>query len=309
MKLKPGTLGLALAGAVALCSALPAEAQQRPVEPYYFTPKLLYSHTMMDSFETNGRIGAGGEFWRHSNDGAGRFKGGDGSDNSFGGGLSLGYDFGAYSEYPVRLELEYLHHGSVDGDYPSQMTSSVGFSAAGVANEKSSNVSTADFKIDSTIQTVMANVFLDFPTDTAFTPYIGGGIGGAYVDSKISGHQTLILGGNTGYYVGDDLEYRYGYDMRPSGSQNSWNFAWQLSAGFSYQFTDSMALDVSYRYSDYGSADFGSRKYQLYGETADPEASTAGTNLEERVIGTFSNKAKYDLSAHEIILGLRIMAF
>lgn len=325
MKLKPSILGLALAGAAALCANAPAEAQQRPIEPYYFTPKITYSHTMMDSMDTRGSVT--GDFWMHENEGLGRFNGGDKTDNSVGGGAAVGYDFGAYSEYPIRLELEYLNRGNVNGDYKMQQTMNK-YTDDGPGGL---NQSWNSYNIKSSIQTVMLNAYLDFPTDTAFTPYVGAGLGGAYVDSKLSGVSYGNLSADPGYYVCNgqpceglngsftgDKGHAGSYNFRPKGQQNSWNFAWQVSAGASYQFTDNLAFDLSYRYSDFGDADFGSKRLYVSGAksngdfvdagTGDPADNTPGTNTEAQ-LGTMIHKGKIDLSAHEVIFGLRITAF
>jgi|GEM_PF-326004 len=317
MKLKSSIMGLALAGAVALCSSAPAQAQQRPIEPYYFTPKITYSNTMMDSMSTKGTVT--GDFWQHGD--LGRYDGGDKTDKTFGGGAAVGYDFGAYSEYPVRMELEYLHRGNINGQYARQQTANTrtGNSPGGV------NESWNSYDFKATIQTVMLNAYLDFPTETALTPYVGAGLGGAYVDSKFTGFSNGNISGDRGYYVCggapceagvDTLDptrgYEYRYNFKPKGQQNSWNFAWQVSAGASYQFTDNLAFDLSYRYSDFGAADMGSNRLHLSGERIDefidPGPPTPGKN-ENTELGTMVHKGKVDLSAHEVIFGLRVTAF
>lgn len=315
MKLKPSILGLALAGAAALCTNAPADAQQRPIEPYYFTPKITYSHTMMDSMETKGSVT--GDFWMHENDGLGRFKGGDKTDNTFGGGAAVGYDFGAYSEYPVRLEIEYLNRGNVNSDYKMQQTMNK-YTDDGPGGL---NQSWNSYNLKSTIQTLMLNAYLDFPTETNFTPYIGAGVGGAYVDSKIKSVSYGNISADPGYYTSDpsytgEKAHDGSYDFRPKGQQSSWNFAWQVSAGASYQFTDNLAFDLSYRYSDFGNSDFGTKRLHVTGERSNEDYKppvgggepTPGTNSKTE-LGTMIHKGKVDLSAHEVIFGLRITAF
>lgn len=316
MKLKPSILGLALAGAAALCANAPAEAQQRPIEPYYFTPKITYSHTKMDSMDTKGHVT--GDFWMHENEGLGRFNGGDKTDSTIGGGAAIGYDFGAYSEYPIRMELEYLHRGNVNGDYKMQQTMNK-YTDDGPGGL---NQSWNSYSLKSTIQTVMLNAYLDFPTETPFTPYVGAGLGGAYVDSKLTGVSYGNISADPGYYVSDPSmdgvkAHAGSYNFRPKGQQNSWNFAWQVSAGASYQFTDNLAFDLSYRYSDFGTADFGTKRLHVTGDRSNEDyvppvgaaEPTPGTNTNGAELGTMVHKGKIDLSAHEVIFGLRITAF
>lgn len=111
-------------------------------------------------------------------------------------------------------------------------------------------------KIALSSRSVMLNVFYDFDTGTKFTPYIGGGIGIAHLKVKIRTDEGKV-----------------------SKSDNS--FAYQLGAGVAYAVTDSVALDLSYRYTDSGSMTV--REYSL--EDAD--------------------KTKIDSTAQEILFGVR----
>lgn len=82
-----------------------------------------------------------------------------------------------------------------------------------------------DFEVET--QSVMLNTYYHLPTGSALTPYIGGGIG----VSHIKGTAEL---------------------MGLSGSIKKTNFAWQAGAGISYDLTKNFALDLGYRYMDYG---------------------------------------------------------
>lgn len=328
IEMKFSTLtGLALAGAIAMGSASPALAQNVPFDPYYLTPKVLYSNMAMDDFVAKGSLG--GEFAHHGN--TGYYLGSNKSDGTFGGGLAIGYDFGAYTEYPIRVELEYLHRGDVKGSYGTKVTAN----HYGLMNNSATNVSSSSHKVSATVQTVMANFYLDFPTDSAFTPYVGLGVGGAYVDAKLSGYHNMLLGARDGYYYdgpndtgpfnpddyanvtgGPNTGYTHRYGGQIYGQQSCWNLAWQGSAGFSYQFKDNLALDVSYRYSDFGEVDFGSQGFRLHskkiGNTYKPNnnAGTGGeTGTNVNAVSSYSVKSNMDLKAHEVIVGLRITAW
>jgi outer membrane autotransporter protein len=80
----------------------------------------------------------------------------------------------------------------------------------------------------------MANGYFDINTSTDFTPYIGAGLGMVYRDANY----TAPYGGVT--HTEDD---------------QSWNLAWTLGAGVAYHVTDTMALDLGYRYVDLGGSD------------------------------------------------------
>jgi outer membrane autotransporter protein len=75
---------------------------------------------------------------------------------------------------------------------------------------------------------LMANGYFDINTSTDFTPYIGAGLGMAYRDAD---------------YTSNTLH---------TESDQSWNLAWNLGAGVAYHVTDTMALDMGYRYVDLG---------------------------------------------------------
>jgi opacity protein-like surface antigen len=103
--------------------------------------------------------------------------------------------------------------------------------------------------------TAMVNGYFDIGTFAGVTPYVGAGVGVAYNRLR----NVSLPAGQQG-----------GSDVR---------FAWALHAGASFQLTDSMAIDASYRYIDLG---------KVKGDSAvDP------INVE-------------NLSAHDVRIGLRI---
>lgn len=75
--------------------------------------------------------------------------------------------------------------------------------------------------MNSTGYNLLANLWYDIDTGTAFTPYIGGGVG-------------------------------YGYDVITSsvgpGEVNTSGLLYQLGAGISYAATEDISLDLGYRY-------------------------------------------------------------
>lgn len=79
--------------------------------------------------------------------------------------------------------------------------------------------------------TGMANAFYDLRTPTLFTPYVGGGLGTAWVDFN---SVSPAVAGRI-----DD---------------NDWAFAWQLMAGLSYAIAPRMDVFGGYRYFDIGEA-------------------------------------------------------
>lgn len=76
---------------------------------------------------------------------------------------------------------------------------------------------------------LLANAYADLGTYHGFTPYVGAGIGGAYVQW-------------------DDLHNTIDGDTTTHDGSSNWRFAWALMAGTSYCLTDKLKLDVGYRY-------------------------------------------------------------
>lgn len=115
------------------------------------------------------------------------------------------------------------------------------------------------------IFTGMANIYLQAGKFHGFTPYVGGGIGIAHLRL----HE----------YVGHN----------PNGTSNTFrdknktNFAWNLTAGGSYDIWENLAVDANYRYLNFGDVNSG----------VDPNGFLPG------------NVAFDDLTAHEIRVGLR----
>jgi len=86
----------------------------------------------------------------------------------------------------------------------------------------------------------LANAYIDMGNWCGFTPYIGAGIGFASIN--VSGLKD-VNGATNGVAFGSD--------------KTTNNFAWAVHAGVSYDVTPQMAIDLSYRYADLGSAKSG----------------------------------------------------
>lgn len=119
---------------------------------------------------------------------------------------------------------------------------------------------------DIDIWTVMLNGYVDIGTWHGVTPYVGAGIGGAYVSTTNLRYRNP--NGSTGKYAGD----------------GKWNLAWALMAGASYELSPNMTLDGGYQFRSLGSAQ-----------------SKVVTNVPPN-----TKRVKYeDIYAHELRLGLR----
>jgi len=134
----------------------------------------------------------------------------------FGLGLSLGTDLSYSSSVPIRVEAEYLYHGNET------------YSRAGHDSH------------DLSAHSIMANGFFDIQTDTALTPYVGGGLGLACINDRATVADTS------------------------KGSR--WNFAWNAGGGVALGLSERLALDLGYRYMDLGKSPdkiWGGQNYNL----------------------------------------------
>lgn len=130
---------------------------------------------------------------------------------SLGGALALGYDFNSQFGVPVRAEVEYALRGN---------------------SEKSWNYDKIlDLKGAWNASTLFLNLYYDFRNSTAFTPYVGAGLGMAF---NYANYTFSVPGFNANF---DD---------------HRTTFAWNVGAGVAYDITDNFAVDLGYRYVNLG---------------------------------------------------------
>ena len=80
----------------------------------------------------------------------------------------------------------------------------------------------------------LANAFIDLGTWECFTPFVGVGIGGSYLNLD----KFTDFNPNGGYGFGRD--------------PTEWNLAWALYAGVAYNVTKNFNIELTYRYLNYG---------------------------------------------------------
>ena len=89
------------------------------------------------------------------------------------------------------------------------------------------------FTAEVQINTLLFNVFYDFPTDSPFSPFVGAGIGISHIKGK---YKTVDTDGSH------------------SESHKKTNLSWQIGAGISYALSGTVNLDLAYRYTYFGKA-------------------------------------------------------
>jgi outer membrane immunogenic protein len=174
------------------CTAGTAHALQG----FYVAPKLGYSLLNFDDPQI------GGIAFRDRDDGV------------WGGGLAVGWDMGraagpGWAGVPLRIELE--------GFWRERGEET--FATPGVFIQNRAEV-----------LTLFGNAFLDIPLGWAFTPYVGAGVGLAWVD-----YRTTVPGPEFAQFDDDRT-----------------NFAWNVGAGAAFALTENILLDVNYRFVDAG---------------------------------------------------------
>ena len=145
--------------------------------------------------------------------------------NTLGGGIFAGYDFFPVQNLPIRVEAEYAVRTALNKSYS-------GFVDADLWN----------MKYDVNLHTIMGNVYFDLHNSTAFTPYIGAGVGIGIVRAN--------------------LEARWG-GLSREVSDFSTEFAWNVGAGCSYSFNEMVSADLAYRFLDVTEAEIKSTKINL----------------------------------------------
>src|SRR3954469_22135610 len=123
----------------------------------------------------------------------------------------------------------------------------------------------------------LANAYVDLGTWWCITPYVGVGVGAARVNIigfRDDGFTYTPTLNNSTYYADDASKF---------------NFAWALHAGITYKVTQSMSIDLGYRYLDMGNGTTGG------GRTFD------NTVISSRPF-TFNH-----ITSHDLKLGVRWM--
>lgn len=205
---------------LALILLLPCNA---PAAEYgvYIAPKFIYAHALLAPLKLSGELA--GSFSYSASETKG--------DDAFGGALAVGYNFDTLLNVPVRAEIEYAIYSQVKGETSSS------------SNDSSYGSIFSDFygvKQELNIQTLFLNAYFDIKTGTPFTPWIGAGLGMAFVRSESSA-----------YYDFDYGRYRRLFEGS-AASQNTTNFAWNVGAGIGWKVAEPLTIDLGYRFVSLG---------------------------------------------------------
>ncbi len=142
-------------------------------------------------------------------------------------GGGIGYDINDW----FRVDLIANYYGTADF---------TGSSAQNVACSDGTVGAVCSYTDNGDIQitTLMANAYLDLGTYSGFTPYVGAGLGGAYL------HWGDLI--NDEYYVSGVVPGTTASDVH--GKRSGWRFASGLHAGVSYDVATNMKIDAGYSF-------------------------------------------------------------
>ena len=191
-------------------------------------------------------------------------------DNAFGIGAGIGYQVN--NNFRVDLTGEYFFDAGVDfstgsstltvhpapgytGGFANGVCPGTGIPTGGAivssSCESDEHAEVSKFKL-------LANAYYDIGTFGGFTPYIGAGIGGAYVSyGDLTTKETCTVTVTVpGQYCPDPhapvqataLTQTTTATRSDFEGESEWRFAWALHAGGSYALTENVKLDLGYSY-------------------------------------------------------------
>jgi opacity protein-like surface antigen len=194
-----------LIAALAVALATPAAADAAEVKGIYGGLKFI------DSIQNTGSMSRSNEAKAAGAEQYGQ--------NTIGGGIFVGYDFFPKFDIPVRAEIEYALRTNMNTTWDGSLT------VGGVATQ-------TEIEAQWNLQTLFFNAYWDFHNSTAFTPYIGAGLGMGFVNSSYD-IKVHVPG------AGGSSE---------SESKHNTVFAWNVGLGCSYAFTENVSADLAYRF-------------------------------------------------------------
>jgi len=181
--------------------------------------------------------------------------------------FGIGYEFNNWFRFDVTGEYRTKAGFSAIGSY-NQGACTVGGVTGTCFDTFGGNFSAAVF---------MANAYIDLGTWWCLTPFVGAGVGGAY--DRIS--QVSDIGPLPPGTIG------FGFTNNDSAS---WNLAWNVQAGLTYNVSNNLKIDFSWRYINLGSP----QSADIYCQNTGSTGSCNFFNLR-------------DISAEDFRIGLRFM--
>jgi len=178
----------------------------------------------------------------------------------FGGAVGYGWDNGV----SIELEAAYRRHQiDVSGTAIAGYLTSAGFSTV-------ASLTGHDTDGHMSALSLMANAWYEFDTGSSVRPYVGGGVGIAWVDIHDIVEARFMYAGTTIAYTSS-----FGAHGDDSG------FAWQLGAGLAWEIAPGKDVTVEYRYFN-------------------------GPEIEHVRIDALVHELDIDYNAHSVMAGFRV---
>lgn len=197
------------------------EVRTVAVGGWYLRGDIGYSKVHVRGVEYFQGTSFSGEFEEHDVDGTWMLSGG------------IGYQVTDYFRVDATLD----HHFSAAFNGSSASGVACGDADGDPLTYDPDGVCNYDDDSNLAVTTIMANAYVDLGNYAGFTPYVGGGLGGALVhwddlsnDETCTGTCTGVAGDSNHDGIGD------------------WRFAYALHAGVSYDLNASLKLDAGYTF-------------------------------------------------------------
>ena len=175
--------------------------------------------------------------------GTGPIPAGSLSHSTVAGGVAFGYNFASSFDVPIRVDLELLARGYRKVD----QAVNVNVSAMDLINNAPVNEQITIFEDSSVaVHTIMANIYYDIMTNSAFTPFVGAGLGLSILHVKLNS-------------IAIEDYYREDTDLHAGDVQ----FAWGLTGGVGYALNDNWSLSMAYKFTDAGSKSFTADRFAV----------------------------------------------
>ncbi len=160
-------------------------------------------------------------------------------ENGYGLGVGIGYQF--TNNLRADLTGTYNFSSSYSGTTGG---GAIGGDCAGLIGNPAFDCASVEQTSYTNFQ-VMANAYYDIGMYNGFTPYLGAGIGGAYIsyDRYENADTCTPAPCPAPYDVTNPLVTQH-------EGESSWRFAWALHAGFAYDITQNAKLDFGYTYNN-----------------------------------------------------------
>lgn len=180
------------------------------------------------------------------------------SDNFSSANLSESWIIGGGIGYQVNSTFRI--DGTVRHVFDADFTGDSSTSGSGYLCSLLDGIADADSNTCSSVDTgtfsatiAMANAYIDLGTFSGFTPYIGGGVGGAYTHWSDLKNDTQC---DTSTWDCDNAGVNYNTDFDGiHGRKNGWRFAYSAHAGASFDLTSSMKIDAGYTFTHISGGD------------------------------------------------------